>query len=130
MRKNRLKIKEFSLLCQVTVKTLRHYEKLGLLRPAEVDEWTGYRYYSMERIPEMLLIQQLKRYGFSLMEIKSMTTARDSAAMKRLLREKLRALEDELFDLSTTISELKKHLTEFERTGNIMSYQNEYQVHI
>ena len=37
MRKNRLKIKEFSLLCQVTVKTLRHYEKLGLLRPAEDD---------------------------------------------------------------------------------------------
>lgn len=31
MTKNKLKIKEFSLLCQVTVKTLRHYEKLGLL---------------------------------------------------------------------------------------------------
>ena len=50
MRKNRLKIKEFSLLCQVTVKALRHYEKLGLLRPAEVDEWTGYRYYDYSQM--------------------------------------------------------------------------------
>lgn len=47
MTKNKLKIKEFSLLCQVIVKTLRHYEKLGLLKPSEVDEWTGYRYYSV-----------------------------------------------------------------------------------
>ena len=125
-----LTIGQFSKICQVSVKALRHYDKIGLLSPSHTDGLTGYRYYSMELIPEMLLIQRLKRYGFSHMEIKSMTAARDSAVMKRLLRERLRALENELFDLSITISELKKHLTEFERTGNIMSYQNEYHVHI
>ncbi|MCQ2267842.1 MAG: MerR family DNA-binding transcriptional regulator [Bacteroidaceae bacterium] len=36
MSKYRLKIKEFSRLCQVTVKTLRHYEKIGLLLPADI----------------------------------------------------------------------------------------------
>ena len=41
----KIKIGAFSKLCRVTVKTLRHYEELGLLVPAEIDEWTGYRYY-------------------------------------------------------------------------------------
>ena len=43
--KNKMKFKigEFSKLCQVTVKTLRHYEEIGLMIPVEVDEWTGYR---------------------------------------------------------------------------------------
>ena len=41
--KTKLKIGEFSQMMQVTVKTLRHYEKKGLLLPCEVDEWTGYK---------------------------------------------------------------------------------------
>lgn len=39
-----LKIGEFSKLSQMTVKALRFYEKEGLLIPASVDEWTGYRF--------------------------------------------------------------------------------------
>ena len=42
--KTKLKIGEFSKLMQVTVKTLRHYEQMGLLIPYEGDKWTGYRY--------------------------------------------------------------------------------------
>ena len=66
---NKLKIKEFSLLCGVTVKTLRHYEKIGLLQPFEVDEWTGYRYYNVSQMQAMENIRRLKEMGFSLEEI-------------------------------------------------------------
>ena len=45
-----LQIGEFSKICQVSVKTLRHYDKIGLLAPAEVDRFTGYRYYRVEQI--------------------------------------------------------------------------------
>ena len=48
--KPKLKIGEFSRLMQVTVKTLRHYEQKELLVPDEVDEWTGYRYYSITQL--------------------------------------------------------------------------------
>jgi hypothetical protein len=48
--KTKLKIGEFSKMMQVTVKTLRHYEQKGLMLPNEVDEWTGYRYYSIDQI--------------------------------------------------------------------------------
>ena len=51
--RTRLKIGEFSRLMQVTVKTLRHYEQKELLIPNEVDEWTGYRYYSIGQMQRL-----------------------------------------------------------------------------
>ena len=52
--KTRLKIGKFSRLMQVTVKTLRHYEQKELLIPNEVDEWTGYRYYSIGQMQKFM----------------------------------------------------------------------------
>ena len=67
--KTRMKIGEFSQMMQVTVKTLRHYEQKGLLLPDEVDEWTGYRYYSVGQMQKLNNIRALQRLGFSLDEI-------------------------------------------------------------
>ena len=47
MNRNGLKIGEFSRLCRVTVRALRHYEKIKLLVPEIIDYSTGYRYYSV-----------------------------------------------------------------------------------
>ncbi len=80
MSKTKLKIKEFSLLCQVTVKTLRHYEKIGLLKPAEVDEWTGYRYYNVSQMQTLNSIRLLKEIGFSLEEILDLKLTQTSEA--------------------------------------------------
>ena len=44
------RIGEFSKLTQVTIRMLRHYDDVGLLKPAEIDPWTGYRLYSVEQI--------------------------------------------------------------------------------
>lgn len=70
--KTKLKIGEFSKLMQVTVKTLRHYEQMGLLIPYEVDKWTGYRYYTIEQMQRLNAIRELKGMGFSLEEIKDL----------------------------------------------------------
>lgn len=48
-----LSIGEFSKICQVSVKTLHHYDKLGLLVPAQVDVETGYRYYEAAQLDRM-----------------------------------------------------------------------------
>lgn len=56
-------------MMQVTVKTLRHYEQKGLLIPDEVDEWTGYRYYTVEQMQRLNNIRELQQLGFSLDEI-------------------------------------------------------------
>lgn len=68
--KIKLTIGEFSKLCFVTVKTLRHYEKVGVLMPREVDPWSHYRYYNVSQMHEMNHIKTLKTLGFTLDEIK------------------------------------------------------------
>lgn len=47
-----LKIGDFSKLTRISIRMLRHYEKIGLLKPNEVDDFTGYRYYSVEQLTE------------------------------------------------------------------------------
>ena len=46
-----LKIGEFSKLSRVSVRMLRHYDEIGLLKPAEIDRFTDYRYYREDQLP-------------------------------------------------------------------------------
>ena len=70
--KTKFKIGEFSRLMQVTVKALRHYEQKELLIPDEVDEWTGYRYYSIAQMHRLNSIRLFQRLGFTLEEIRDL----------------------------------------------------------
>lgn len=63
------RIGDFSQLAQVSIRTLRHYNDLGLLEPAHVDEMTDYRYYNVEQLFKLHRIVALKDLGFSLKEI-------------------------------------------------------------
>lgn len=64
-----LKIGEFSRLSQVTVKTLHHYDELGLIKPAHIDPVTNYRFYTVEQLPRLHRIMALKEMGLSLEQI-------------------------------------------------------------
>lgn len=64
-----IKIGDFARLSQVSVVTLRHYDDIGLLKPVEVDRFTGYRYYSLAQLPRLNRILALKDLGFSLEQI-------------------------------------------------------------
>lgn len=63
------RIGEFSKLTQVSVRMLRYYDETGLLKPAEIDSWTGYRMYSVEQIPVLNKIIYLRDSGFNVAEI-------------------------------------------------------------
>ncbi len=62
------RIGELSRLCHVSVRMLRHYEGLGLLRPAHTDASSGYRYYTAEQLSQMQQLLSLRGMGFSLKE--------------------------------------------------------------
>ena len=100
-KKTRLKIGEFSQLMQVTVKTLRHYEQKGLLLPDEVDEWTGYRYYSIDKMQKLQAIRDLQHLGFSLDEIKDLFEDNSHIPSIRQLTEKIKETEAQLKQLIT-----------------------------
>ena len=81
---------------QVTVKTLRHYEQKRLLIPDEVDEWTGYRYYSIEQMQKLQNIRDLQRLGFSLDEIKELCESYSCTPTISQLTEKIEETEAQL----------------------------------
>ena len=94
--KMKFKIGEFSKLCQVTVKTLRHYEEIGLLVPVEVDEWTGYRYYDISQLRYMNRIVYLKQLGLSLEEITELFEDGKEYPDTELLRVKIEQCKSEM----------------------------------
>lgn len=72
MSDNFLRIGDFSQLAQVSVTTLRHYDDVGLLKPAHVDQFTEYRYYALDQLPRINRILALKDLGLSLDQIKQL----------------------------------------------------------
>lgn len=66
-----LKIGDFARLGQVSVATLRHYDECDLLKPTRIDNFTGYRYYSVALLPRLNRILALKDLGFSLEQIEN-----------------------------------------------------------
>ena len=123
-----LTIGQMSKVCGVSVKTLHHYDKIGLLKPQKTDEANGYRYYEDSQIGTMLLIGRLKRYGFPLVDIQRLLTVKDSRELLRQMHQQRFRLERQMEHISITIREMGYHLEEFERTGDIMSYQNNYEI--
>ena len=65
------KIGEFSALTGLSVKTLRYYDEINLLKPSHVDNYTNYRYYTAEELQQFKRIEYLKKLGFTLEEIKN-----------------------------------------------------------
>ena len=66
-----LRIGDFSNVVGISVKTIRFYEEKGLIKPAYIDKYTGYRYYDEKNIEQILMILQYKNMGFTLEEIKN-----------------------------------------------------------
>ena len=97
--KTKLKIGEFSRLMQVTVKTLRHYEQKELLVPDEVDEWTGYRYYSITQMLKLNSIRRLQQLGFTLEEIKELYDNESHTPSVEQLSKKIDDTEKQLKQL-------------------------------
>jgi len=78
-------IGRFARLTGLSVKALRHYDELGLLRPAAVDASTGYRSYSTEQVERAETIRLLRRLEFPLDEIASLLDADDPARVRQML---------------------------------------------
>jgi DNA-binding transcriptional MerR regulator len=67
----KFKIGEIAGIFDISIRALRLYDKVGVLKPEYVDEATGYRYYTTGQVQQLQSILALKGLGFSLMDIKS-----------------------------------------------------------
>ncbi len=90
-----LKIGEFSKLSRVSVRMLRHYDEIGLLKPAKIDRFTDYRYYREDQLPIVCRITALKDMGFSLADIvRILEIYDDREQLERYFAARQRELED------------------------------------
>lgn len=115
-----LTIGEFSRTCFVTKKTLRHYDDIGLLRPAHVAE-NGYRYYSADQIRTMRLILRLKTYGLSLPEIAAYLANPDDVALSGKLEEKRLQMRADLENTDRVIHQMEQDIEKLQRSIDIIA---------
>ena len=81
------KIGDFSKIVDIPVRTLRFYDEYGVLCPSEIDNFTGYRYYSDENVLECELIKLLKSLDFTLEEISLYKKSLDEEIIKKKKKE-------------------------------------------
>ncbi len=99
-------IGQLSKKTNISIRTLRYYDEIGLLKPAKVAE-SGYRYYSNEEIGVLRHIAALKELGFTLASIKNLLGSGERSRESRWSEY----LETEL----SAIAEARKRLDEMER---------------
>ncbi|WP_313540433.1 MerR family transcriptional regulator [Leifsonia aquatica] len=82
-------IGEFAAIGRISVRMLRHYDAIGLLPPAHVDEHNGYRFYSDVQLASLLLIVELRQLGIGLDAIAAVLASADPRpALTATLRQR------------------------------------------
>jgi DNA-binding transcriptional MerR regulator len=120
------RIGEFSRLGQVSTRMLRHYDKLGLLVPEHVDEWTDYRYYTIQQLPLLHRIIALKELGLSLKQIARLLDEDDNLPAEQLrgmLLLKRKELADEMRDMEQRLAQVESRLAQLEREDGPSPYE-------
>jgi DNA-binding transcriptional MerR regulator len=95
-----LRIGDFANQCNVTVKAVRLNEEKGLLRPAFVDQYTGYRYYDNKNVERLMQIMFFKDLGFTLREIRDISI--------ESILNKVDALKKKINEIQSNIEKLEK----------------------
>ena len=88
-------IQGFAKLCGCNTQTLRYYDRIGLLTPARVDEWTGYRYYEEAQAMQFVKIKNLQQADFSIDEIRPILEEGDDR-LQEAFERKIAAQEQKL----------------------------------
>jgi DNA-binding transcriptional MerR regulator len=105
-----LSIGEFATLTHLSVRTLRRYHEAGLLEPATVDAFSGYRYYDSGQIPAAQVIHRLRELDVPLAEVKAIITTDDAARRADLIAGHLQRLEGQLDRTRAAVASLHQLL--------------------
>ena len=102
-----LSIGDFSRLTHVSVKALRHYHDLDLLRPARIDPGSGYRFYATAQAPTAQLIRRFRDLGMPLDQVKAVLDATDPVVRDEVIAGHLRSMERQLEQTRTAVASLR-----------------------
>ncbi len=108
--RGRLIISRFAVLTGLSPKTLRYYDEIGLLRPADVDDLNSYRYYSVTQIDRAVRIRRWRELGLPLDEIRDLIE--HPARVRDVLSRHERRLGTEIEERQRALSVLRTYLQE------------------
>lgn len=119
------RIGEFSKLTRVSVRMLRHYDQLGLLKPSRTDTFTNYRYYSADQLPRLNRILALRDVGFSLEQIGSMLDQElPSEQLLGMLKLKRAEIEQQMQTEHLRLAQLEARISQM----NDQTVSNKYDI--
>lgn len=122
------KIGVFSKINKVTVKTLRYYDEMGLLKPSFVDAETGYRYYNSTQLPRLHQIMALRKMGFSIDEIQLLATweqadANAQTRIELIFENRRKELENDIASSKEQLLQINHYLKDMKE-----DFKMEYQI--
>jgi effector-binding domain-containing protein len=118
------KIGDFSRLSRISVKALRYYDEIGLLKPVKVDQFTSYRYYSADQLPRLNYIVALKNMGLSLEEVaKLINNDLTGCQMRDILIIRKGELQQRVTEDQGRLELVEKLLKQIEKEGAMPDYQ-------
>jgi effector-binding domain-containing protein len=118
-----LKIGDFSKLSHVTVKALRLYDQMALLKPAHVDDFSGYRYYCAHQLPRLNRIVAFKDLGFSLEQIAKLLDENLSPVeIRGMLRLKQAELQQLVEEETARLWRVEARLKQIEQEESMSNY--------
>jgi DNA-binding transcriptional MerR regulator len=115
-------IGDFARHGRVSVRMLRHYDAIGLLRPAHVDPATGYRHYTAAQLARLNRIIALKDLGFTLQQVHDIVDGSLSAGeLRGMLRLRRAELESAVAASHVRLAGVEARLRAIEREGHMPS---------
>ncbi len=106
MRNDLFSIGEVSKLTGITIKALRFYEKLGLLKPEYVDPNSKYRYYASEQLIRMDIIKAARSMDISPKDIKAMLQKQDMTTLSDFIATQIEKARERIVALSRTLESM------------------------
>lgn len=117
------KIGDFSQIGQISVRMLRYYDNIGLLKPSHVDESSGYRYYTIEQLPRLNRIAALKDLGLTLQQITDLLA--EDLPLERLqtmLKHKQAEIQSHLHEEMARLTRIATRLHQIEHEHEPLHY--------
>lgn len=108
-----LRIGEFSKMSKTPITALRYYDEMGLLKPAQIDSFSSYRFYNTDQLFTLHRIQSLRQLGLSIDEIRLVLSGQHPAAILEKRRQEL-------------VEELTERRDQLSRIDFMLQFQEDY----
>jgi DNA-binding transcriptional MerR regulator len=118
-----IRIGDFSKFSRVSIKTLRYYDEMGLLKPVHVDRATGYRYYEYDQLALLYRILAFRELGFSLEEIgRLLEEDLSTEQMRGMLKLRQAELRQRVEEDRVRLAQVERWLNQLEQEDSVSKY--------